>query len=292
MNALTTPPLLLRSDAGAVATLTLNRPQARNALSEALIDALTAELARIAADRAVRAVVIAANGPVFCAGHDLKEMSARRADADRGRAYFAELLGRCAAMMQAIVALPQPVIAAVEGTATAAGCQLVASCDLAVAGEAARFCTPGVHIGLFCSTPMVALSRNLAPKHAMEMLLLGEMIEAREAWRMGLVNRATGAGAALAEAQAMAEVIASKSPVAVKIGKPAFYAQREMPLDAAYAHAASVMVENMLARDAEEGIGAFMEKRSRAGRAKRSAERAALAKRIRPATSLHEPRRL
>ena len=171
-------------------------------------------------------------------------------------------MGRCAAMMQAIVALPQPVIAAVESLATAAGCQLVASCDLAVAGADARFCTPGVHIGLFCSTPMVALSRNLAAKHAMEMLLLGEMVPAAEAARMGLVNRVVPAGEALAEAVRLGAIIASKSQATVRIGKRAFYEQREMGLKAAYDHAAAVMVENILARDAEEGIGAFMKKRA------------------------------
>ncbi|MDB5512962.1 MAG: enoyl-CoA hydratase, partial [Enterovirga sp.] len=180
MNAPTSlsPSPLLRSDADGIAQLTLDRPGARNALSEALIDALSAELDAIAADRRVRAVILAANGPVFSAGHDLKEMTARRSDGDRGRAYYVDVLGRCAAMMKRIVRLPQPVIAAVEGVATAAGCQLVASCDLAVAGARATFSTPGVHIGLFCSTPMVALSRNVAPKHAMEILLLGEMIDA------------------------------------------------------------------------------------------------------------------
>jgi len=252
---------LLRSDEGGVAILTLNRPQARNALSEALLDALGDELRRIAGDGAVRAVVLAANGPVFSAGHDLKEMTARRADPDRGRAYFADILARCSGIMQGVVRLPQPVIAAVEGVATAAGCQLVASCDLAVAGADAAFCTPGVQIGLFCSTPMVALSRNMSPKHAMEMLLLGDMASAAEAHRFGLVNRVVPAGGALAEARRMAAQIASKSPVALKVGKRAFYEQAEMGLSQAYDHTAAAMVENMLARDAEEGIGAFMEKR-------------------------------
>lgn len=256
-----TAPVLLRADQDGIATLTLNRPQARNPLGEAMLAALSDAFVAIAADRSVRAVVLAAAGPVFSAGHDLKEMSAHRADSDRGRAYFTDILGRCSAMMQQITALPQPVIAAVEGTATAAGCQLVATCDLAVAGTQARFCTPGVHIGLFCSTPMVALSRNLSAKHALEMLLLGEMVPAEEAARMGLVNRVAPAGGALAEAVRLAAVIASKSPATVKIGKRAFYQQREMGLAAAYDHASAVMVENMLARDAEEGIGAFMEKR-------------------------------
>jgi enoyl-CoA hydratase/carnithine racemase len=254
-------PVLLREDTGAIAVLTLDRPGSRNSLSEALMGALQAELDAIATDRAVRAVVLGANGPVFCAGHDLKEMTARRADADRGCAYFTDILGRCSRLMQSIVALPQPVIAAVEGTATAAGCQLVASCDLAVASQAARFCTPGVHIGLFCSTPMVALSRNVSPKHAMEMLLLGEMVPAGEAARMGLVNRVVEAGRAREAAMEMAGIIASKSALTVTTGKRAFYEQIEMTLADAYAHAARVMVENMLARDAEEGIGAFIEKR-------------------------------
>ena len=261
MNAHAKAQILLREDADGIATLTLNRPEARNPLSEAMLAALSETLAAVANDRSVRAVVLAAAGPVFSAGHDLKEMSARRADPDRGRAYFADVLGRCSGVMQQITALPQPVIAAVEGTATAAGCQLVASCDLAVAGEAARFCTPGVHIGLFCSTPMVALSRNLSAKHAMEMLLLGEMVPAQEAARMGLVNRVVPAGEALDEARRLAAVIASKSAATVKVGKRAFYEQREMGLKTAYDHASAVMVENMLARDAEEGIGAFMEKR-------------------------------
>jgi enoyl-CoA hydratase/carnithine racemase len=254
-------PFLLREDTDGIATLTLNRGQSRNPLSEGMLAALSETFGALAKDRSVRAVILAADGPVFSAGHDLKEMSAHRTDADRGRAYFKDVLGRCSAMMQQITALPQPVIAAVEGTATAAGCQLVATCDLAVAGVAAKFCTPGVHIGLFCSTPMVALSRNLSAKHAMEMLLLGEMVPANEAARMGLVNRVVPAGDALTEARRLAGVIASKSPATVKIGKHAFYQQREMGLAAAYDRASAVMVENMLARDAEEGIGAFMEKR-------------------------------
>lgn len=254
-------PVLLRSDADGIATLTLNRPQARNALSEALIDALTGELATIAGDKSIRAVLLAANGPVFSAGHDLKEMTAHRADGDRGRAYFADVMRRCATMMKAIVRSPKPVIAVVEGVATAAGCQLVASCDLAVAGAGAKFSTPGVHIGLFCSTPMVALSRAIAPKHAMEMLLLGEMVSAENAWRVGLVNAVVPPGKAMERARAMAAIIAAKSPLTLRIGKEAFHRQREMDLDAAYAYAAEVMVDNMLTRDAEEGIGAVLDKR-------------------------------
>jgi enoyl-CoA hydratase/carnithine racemase len=252
---------LVRADSTGIAVLTLANPAGRNPLSEQVLDELAAEFEAIAVDKSIRAVILTATGPVFSAGHDLKEMTARRADADRGRAYFADILGRCSRLMQQIVTLPQPVIAAVEGVATAAGCQLVASCDLAVAGADARFCTPGVHIGLFCSTPMVALSRNVAPKHAMEMLLLGDMADAETALHYGLVNRVTAAGGALAEAQSMAGIIAGKSPLTVKTGKQAFYRQREMTLEEAYAYASQVMVDNMLARDAEEGIGAFVEKR-------------------------------
>jgi enoyl-CoA hydratase/carnithine racemase len=254
-------PPLRRSDAAQVAILTLDQPARRNALSEAMLDALTAALDAIADDRAVRAVIVAAAGPVFSAGHDLKELTAHRADADRGRAYFADIMQRCSTLMQAIVELPQPVIAAVEGTATAAGCQLVASCDLAVAGAKARFCTPGINIGLFCSTPMVALSRSVGAKHAMEMLLTGEMVDAEDAYRFGLVNRVVPEGGALDAAMAFARKIAAKSAHTVKTGKAAFYRQREMPLAEAYRYASSIMVENMLARDAAEGIGAFLEKR-------------------------------
>jgi enoyl-CoA hydratase/carnithine racemase len=255
-------PALLREDIGEVAVLTLNRPQARNSLSEELIAALSHALAATAGERSVRVVVLAANGPVFCAGHDLKELTAHRSAPDRGREHFRHVMDTCSAMMQAIVRLPKPVIAAVGGTATAAGCQLVASCDLAVASTAANFATPGVDIGLFCSTPMVALSRNVAPKHAMEMLLTGEAVSAEEARRIGLVNRVVPAGREREEAMALAREIASKSALTVKIGKEAFYRQLEMNLADAYAYAARTMVENMLARDAEEGIGAFIEKRS------------------------------
>jgi enoyl-CoA hydratase/carnithine racemase len=255
-----TQPILHRDDAG-IAYLTLNRPETRNVLSEATMQALTSELERIASDSSARVVILSAEGPAFCAGHDLKEMSAHRGEPDRGRAYFSDILGRCSRLMEGIVRMPQPVIAAVEGVATAAGCQLVASCDLAVAGAGARFCTPGVNIGLFCSTPMVALSRNVSRKHAMEMLLLGEMIGAEQAAGMGLVNRVVAPGEALAEASRMAGIIAQKSMVALKTGKRAFYDQIELDLTSAYRHAAAVMVENMLARDAEEGIGAFLEKR-------------------------------
>ncbi len=242
--------------------LTLNDVKRRNALSEAMLTELGATVAEAGANPAVRVVILAANGPAFCAGHDLKEMTAGRAAPDRGRAYFTKVMTMCSGVMQGIVNCPKPVIAEVTGIATAAGCQLVASCDLAVAAETAQFSTPGVHIGLFCSTPMVALSRNVAGKHAMEMLLTGDMTPAARAAEIGLVNRVV-AGDALQEATLeMARKIASKSSMTLATGKRAFYAQREMPLAEAYDYASNVMVENMLARDAEEGIGAFIEKRA------------------------------
>src|SRR5579885_181654 len=261
MNRPVDMPVLLRERDGEIAVLVLNRPQPRNSLSEALLKALSAALAEIKADTSVRAVVLAANGPAFCAGHDLKELTSRRGDADGGRAYFRHIMTTCSAMMQQIVKLPQPVIAAVQGPASAAGCQLVASCDLALASPAAKFATPGVDIGLFCSTPMVALSRNVARKHAMEMLLTGEMVAAEDAARIGLINRVVAAGAERVEAIRLAQDIASKSSYVLKIGKEAFYRQAELPLADAYAYASQVMTENMMARDAEEGICAFIEKR-------------------------------
>jgi enoyl-CoA hydratase/carnithine racemase len=254
--------VLLRENAGEIAILTLNRPDQRNSLSEDLLRALQTELTAIAADRSIRAVVIAANGPVFSAGHDLKELTSRRADPDGGRNYFAHIMTLCSAVMQHVVHLPQPVIAAVQGTATAAGCQLVASCDLAIASAAARFATPGVNIGLFCSTPMVALSRNVPAKHAMELLLTGDAIVAEDAARIGLVNRVAAAGTERDEALALAHRIAAKSRHVVRIGKETFYRQIDMDLAQAYDYAAAVMVENMMARDAAEGISAFIEKRT------------------------------
>ncbi len=255
-------PILLREDRDGIATLILNRPQARNALSEALIDGLSAALKNIAADRSVRAVVLAANGPVFSAGHDLREMTAHRNDPDRGRAYFHWLFERSAEIMLSVVHLPQPVVACVQGMATAAGCQLVASCDLVVASEAARFSTPGVQIGLFCSAPMVPLSRKVASNHAMEMLLTGEAITAARAREIGLVNRVVSVSREREEAFALARTIAQKSTHIVKIGKEAFYRQIEMQLTDAYRYGAGVMAENMLAHDAAEGINAFLEKRA------------------------------
>jgi enoyl-CoA hydratase/carnithine racemase len=253
-------PMLLRETEGGIAILTLNHPGARNCLSVAMLGALSEAFDVIAADRAVRAVVLAANGPAFSAGHDLKELTARRADPDGGRRFFVQVMAACSDVMQQIVRLPQPVIAAVNAAATAAGCQLVASCDLAIASSTASFATPGVNIGLFCSTPMVAITRNVARKHAMEMLLTGDPISADEARRIGLVNRVTAAGTERDEALVLARKIAAKSAYVVKIGKQAFYAQLERDIAAAYDYAGGVMVENMMARDAQEGIAAFVEK--------------------------------
>jgi enoyl-CoA hydratase/carnithine racemase len=226
-----------------------------------MLAALGDELAAIAEDRSVRAVVLTAKGPAFSGGHDLKELIARRADPDHGRDYFRHIMRTCSAMMQQIVRLPQPVIAAVQGTATAAGCQLVASCDLAVASAEAKFGVSGINAGLFCSTPMAPLSRNVARKHAMEMLLTGDLISAQDAYRIGLVNRVVPPGSELDAAMALARKIATKSAHVVRLGKEAFYRQLEMGLDEAYRYTAEVMVENLLARDAEEGISAFVEKR-------------------------------
>jgi len=256
------PPILLRETIdGGVAVLTLNRPAARNSLSLELIGELQAALDLIGHDDGVRALVIAANGTAFSAGHDMKELTAHRNDADRGQASFARIMHACSAMMQSIVNLPKPVIAAVQGVATAAGCQLVASCDLAIASEQATFATPGVDIGLFCSTPMVALSRNVPRKQAMHMLLTGEPVDAADARAIGLVNRVVPAGSERDAAIALAQQIAGKSAYTVKLGKAAFYRQAEMNLADAYRYASQVMAENMMAADAEEGIGAFIDKR-------------------------------
>jgi enoyl-CoA hydratase/carnithine racemase len=262
MNISVDTPVLLREREDDIAFLVLNRPAARNSLSEALLVALTDALADIGRDTRIRAVVLTAQGPVFCAGHDLKELTSRRTDADGGRAYFSHIMTTCSAMMQQIVNLPQPVIAGVQGVATAAGCQLVATCDLAIASTAAKFATPGVDIGLFCSTPMVALSRNVPRKLAMEMLLTGDMVDAARAAEIGLVNRVVAPGEERKAALALGRRVASKSSYVQKIGKQAFYRQLELPLAQAYAYASEVMTENMMARDAEEGICAFIEKRA------------------------------
>jgi enoyl-CoA hydratase/carnithine racemase len=254
---MTDAPFLLRDDVLGVATLTLNRPQSRNGLSLGMLQALKAALAGIAADADVRVVIIAGAGPAFCAGHDLKELRASNYDP----AYVDALFAECAEVMQAIVRMPKPVIARVHGVATAAGAQLVASADIAFATEDARFATPGVNIGLFCSTPMVALSRNVAPKHAMQMLLSGDLIDAPTALRFGLVNELAPAAELEALAFDFALKLASKSPLTLAIGKEAFYKQAELPLSGAYDYTREVMARNLQAQDAQEGIGAFLDKR-------------------------------
>jgi enoyl-CoA hydratase/carnithine racemase len=251
------PDILLRHDGDNIATLTLNRPGARNALSIGLMEALDAELSAIADDRTVKVVIIAANGPAFCAGHDLREIRATPT-----RAAYEAIFALCSRLMQRIVRLPKPVIAQVHGVATAAGCQLVASADLAVAADTARFATPGVDIGLFCSTPMVALSRSIGRKAAMEMLLTGDMVPAARAAELGLVNRVVAEADLRAATQVLAATIAAKSPLTLAIGKEAFYHQAEMDLASAYDYASEVMTRNMLAHDAEEGIDAFLAKRA------------------------------
>jgi enoyl-CoA hydratase/carnithine racemase len=253
--------LVLREDRGAVRHLTLNNPDKLNPLSDAMIAALRSEFDALAGEEAIRAVVLKGAGRAFCAGHDLREMTAMRQAEDGGAAAFADLFARCAAMMTAIRDLPQPVIAEVHGMATAAGCQLVASCDMGVAAEGTRFGVNGVNIGLFCSTPMVALSRNVPAKQAFEMLVTGEFVDATRAREIGLVNRVVPHEALAEETARLAETVASKLRAAVRIGKRAFYEQRELGLDAAYAYTGQVMVENMLDRGTEEGIAAFLEKR-------------------------------
>jgi enoyl-CoA hydratase/carnithine racemase len=253
--------LLRREDEAGVVTLTLTAPQNRNALSLAMIDTLILILADIAKDDSARVVVLAGEGPALSGGHDLKEIQAHRNDPDRGRAFNEQIMARCATLMQAIVALPKPLIAAVEGVATAAGCQLVAACDLAIAGEHARFGLSGVNNGLFCSSPLVAVGRAVSRKYAMEMALTGRLYSAAEAERFGLVNRVVPEGRALDEARALAQTIAAHSAPALAIGKRAFYEQIEQPLDVAYALAAKAMVDNLAEPDCAEGIGAFIEKR-------------------------------
>jgi enoyl-CoA hydratase/carnithine racemase len=248
--------ILLRQDSDNIATLTLNRPAARNALSIGLMQALDDALQSIAEDPAIRVVILAANGPAFCAGHDLRDLRATPT-----RPFYEATFALCSQLMQRIVHLPKPVIAQVHGVATAAGCQLVASADLAVAAETARFATPGVDIGLFCSTPMVALSRNIGRKPAMEMLLTGDMVPADRARELGLVNRVVPDADLTEATRTLAAQIAAKSPLTVAIGKEAFYRASELPLAAAYDYASDVMTRNMLARDAAEGIDAFLDKR-------------------------------
>ncbi|MEM9011201.1 MAG: enoyl-CoA hydratase [Pseudomonadota bacterium] len=254
--------ILIREDAAGIARLTLNAPARLNALSEAMIAALQESFDALLTDTSVRAVILRGAGKAFCAGHDLREMQGHRQQPDGGRAYFTALFAQCARMMTTITRLPQPVIAEVHGIATAAGCQLVASADMAVAASDARFGVNGVNIGLFCSTPMVALSRNIPRKHAFEMLTTGEFLDAERARALGLVNRVVAPGDLATETRALAETVTAKLSSAVRVGKEAFYAQAEMSLDAAYAYTGRVMAENMLHRDTEEGIGAFLEKRT------------------------------
>ncbi len=251
-----------RADAGGIATLTLDSAASRNALSLAVIEALRRELASIENDRKIRVVILNAAGPAFCAGHDLREIQTHRNDPDSGAAFYGTLMSACSDLMQAIAGLPQPVIAAVEGVATAAGCQLVAACDLAIAGANARFATPGVNIGLFCSTPLVAVARAISVKHAMEMALTGALYSAEEAERFGLINRVVAAGQALAQARQMALSVAQRSAATIALGKRAFYQQIERPLGEAYDLASQAMVDNLALADSREGIGAFLEKRA------------------------------
>lgn len=254
--------ILQQLSATGVLRLTLNDNNRRNALSEAMLERLGEIMSSSASDPSVRVIVVAANGPAFCAGHDLKEMTSGRDTEDKGEAYFTKVMDICAGVMQSIVNNPKPVIAEVTGIATAAGCQLVASCDLAYAADSAKFSTPGVHIGLFCSTPMVALSRNVSNKYAMEMLLTGDMVAAKRAAEIGLINQEVASDSLSDFTMAIAEKIASKSSMTLATGKKAFYAQRELSLEDAYAYASQVMVDNMLKHDAEEGIQAFIEKRN------------------------------
>lgn len=256
----TLPPILPTRQDG-VLTITLNRPESRNALSEFMMRALQLTLAEAADEDDIRVIVLAANGPVFCAGHDLRELSAHRSDADKGLAFYRSIFAQCSHLMTSIVRHPKPVIARVHALATAAGCQLVASCDLAVASSAAKFATPGVNIGLFCSTPMVALSRNVPRKAAMEMLLTGEAVDAEEARRIGLVNRVSAPDELVKDTHDLARFIAAKPRATLRLGKEAFYHQAELGMSSAYDYVSEVMTQNMLHAEAKEGIGAFLEKR-------------------------------
>jgi enoyl-CoA hydratase/carnithine racemase len=254
--------ILERNDTGAVAHLTMNAPERLNALSDEMLAALQEQIGALREDSSIRAIILSGRGKGFCAGHDIKQMTAGRQGADGGKAYFQDLFSRCTSVMMGLQSLPQPVIAQVHGIATAAGCQLVASCDLAIAAEGTKFGVNGVNIGLFCSTPMVALSRNIPRKQAFEMLTTGEFISADRAAELGLINRAVPAGQLEDATRTMAQTIASKLGAAVRIGKQAFYEQLQMPMDQAYAYTGDVIVENLLYRDTIEGMAAFVEKRS------------------------------
>lgn len=248
--------LVIRSDNGAICDLIINRPKSYNSLSIDCMEALIEEFESLSQDTAVKVVILSGSGKGFCAGHDMRDLRA-----NPQKSFYEKTFQTSARMMLSIINSPKPVIAKVHGVATAAGCQLVATCDLAVADENTRFATPGVNIGLFCSTPMVALSRNIARKHAMEMLLTGDFISAGRAYEIGLVNRVVPSRELDRAAYELAEKIALKSPLTLKIGKKAFYEQLDKDLGGAYEHCCRVMVENMMARDAEEGIDAFLEKR-------------------------------
>ena len=256
-----TDAIVNRRDVGSIARLTLNAPQSLNALSDAMLASLVEQFTTLSTDPVIRVVILAGAGKAFCAGHHLREMQTGRAAPDQGRAYFADLFKRCADVMQMIPALPQPVIAEVHGIAAAAGCQLVATCDLAIAATGTKFGVNGVNIGLFCSTPMVALTRNIPRKAAFEMLTTGNFIDTARAVDLGLINRHVPHDMLEHETQTLAETLAAKLGAAVKIGKRAFYDQINMAVDQAYDHTAAVMVENMLWRDTDEGIAAFLEKR-------------------------------
>ncbi|APG46863.1 enoyl-CoA hydratase [Phaeobacter porticola] len=253
--------ILERHDSNGIATLHLNAPERLNALSDAMLAALQAQIDSLRDDRETRVVILAGRGKAFCAGHDLREMTAGRQAEDGGQAYFADLFGRCTKVMLGLQQIPQPVIAQVHGIATAAGCQLVASCDMAVAVEGTRFGVNGVNIGLFCSTPMVALTRNISRKHAFEMLTTGEFINAARAEELGLINRIAAPEDLDQTTNTLAQTVATKLDAAVKIGKRAFYDQLQLPTADAYAHTGAVMVENLMLRDTIEGIDAFLEKR-------------------------------
>lgn len=254
--------ILERCDTGNIARLTMNTPEKLNALSDEMLAALQEQIDALREDSSIKVVILSGAGKGFCAGHDIKQMTAGRAGEDGGKAYFQDLFAHCTSVMMGLQSLPQPVIAQVHGIATAAGCQLVASCDLAVAAEGTRFGVNGVNIGLFCSTPMVALSRNIPRKQAFELLTTGEFIDAARAVELGLANRAVPLAELEAETAKLAETIAAKLGAAVKIGKQAFYEQLQMPLDQAYAYTSGVIVENLMYRDTIEGMAAFIEKRA------------------------------
>ena len=241
--------------------LTLNDQKHQNTLSDEMISELDKKFKEASQDKHVKVIILSSTGKVFCAGHNLKDLNSKRLDLDNGKSYYAKIFRSCSLLMMNIVQNPKPVIAAIDGIATAAGCQLIASCDLAYASDRAKFATPGVNIGLFCSTPMVALSRSVSKKSAMEMLLTGDLIDAKNACKIGLINNFFNSEELMKKVFEQADKISSKSMKTLKIGKKAFYKQREMSLEDAYNYTSTVMIENMLEKDSEEGISAFLEKR-------------------------------